>query len=116
MVWPTLISVADVPGPYLGWAITDVETSESVTSAPSATSRIAFPPLLYGESLGPAVQWCEAPISRFKIKPSPPAKRLLDSHIASEALSARVIAGGEGGDPRVRGEGEVGSGVCERKH
>jgi len=28
------------------------------------------------------------------------------SHIASEALSARVIAGGEGGDPRLRGEGE----------
>ena len=26
----------------------------------------------------------------------------------SEALSARVIAGGEGGDPRLRGEGEVG--------
>jgi hypothetical protein len=32
------------------------------------------------------------------------------------ALSARVIAGGEGGDPRLRGEGEVGRGVCERKH
>src|SRR5258708_18696893 len=27
----------------------------------------------------------------------------------SEALSARVIAGGEGGDPRLRGEGEVGA-------
>ena len=30
------------------------------------------------------------------------------------ALSARVIAGGEGGDPRLRGEGEVGCGVCKR--
>jgi len=29
------------------------------------------------------------------------AKRCFDSHMASEALSARVIAGGEGGDPRV---------------
>src|ERR1700722_5470473 len=67
MVWPTLISVAEVPGPYLGWAITDVETSESVTSAPSATSRIAFPPLLYGESLGLAVQWREARISQVKL-------------------------------------------------
>src|SRR5216683_6285846 len=38
------------------------------------------------------------------------------SHIASEALSARIIAGGEGGDPRLRGEGEVGCGICERKH
>src|SRR5882757_6606443 len=38
------------------------------------------------------------------------------SHIASKALSARVIAGGEGGDPRLRGEGEVGCGVYERKH
>src|SRR5260370_21834855 len=44
------------------------------------------------------------------------AAGLLDSHIASQALSARVIAGGEGGDPRLRGEGEVGCGVCERKH
>ena len=32
------------------------------------------------------------------------------------ALSARVIAGGEGGDPRLRGEGEVGCGVYKRKH
>src|SRR6266478_4108586 len=47
---------------------------------------------------------------------TPHAKRLLDSHITSEALSARVIAGGEGGDPRLRGEGEVGCDVCERKH
>ena len=29
----------------------------------------------------------------------------------SKALSARVIAGGEGGDPRLRGEGEVGRGA-----
>ncbi|SRR5216684_3176908 len=45
----------------------------------------------------------------------PHAKRLLDSHIASEALSARVIAGGEGGDPRLRGEGEVGCDACNRQ-
>jgi hypothetical protein len=44
------------------------------------------------------------------------ASWLSRSHTASEALSARVIAGGEGGDPRLRGEGEVGCGVCERKH
>src|SRR5258708_5011269 len=67
MVWPTLISVADVPGPYLGWAIADVETSESATSAPSATSRITLPPLLDGESLGQAIQWREARISQVKL-------------------------------------------------
>ncbi len=41
---------------------------------------------------------------------------LLAIAFASEALSARVIAGGEGGDPRLRGEGEVGCGVCKQKH
>jgi len=35
---------------------------------------------------------------------------------ASETLSARVIAGGEGGDPRLRGEGEVGCGIYKRWH
>jgi hypothetical protein len=75
MVWPTLISVADVPGPYLGWAITDVETSESVTSAPSATSRIAFPPLLYGESLGPLTMVRETPVPQFKPGVIPSAAR-----------------------------------------
>ena len=33
----------------------------------------------------------------------PPHVTLSDSKIASEALSARVIRGGEGGDPRLRG-------------
>jgi hypothetical protein len=33
----------------------------------------------------------------------------------SKALSARVIAGGEGGDPRLRGEGEVGRDACNRQ-
>ena len=40
--------------------------------------------------------------------------RVVPRHIASDALSARVIAGGEGGDPRLRGEGEVGRVVYER--
>ena len=31
--------------------------------------------------------------------------------VEKSALSARVIAGGEGGDPRLRGEGEVGRGA-----
>src|SRR5580704_18855756 len=38
-----------------------------------------------------------------------------ERNVASEALSARVIAGGEGGAPRLRGEGEVGPGICDRQ-
>ena len=34
--------------------------------------------------------------------------------VEQSALSARVIAGGEGGDPRLRGEGEVGCDACTR--